>query len=801
MSGRPSTSSTDRGKPWPIPAQFNEAMQHLRTSMADVELQGGKAAVNKLGLPLLYSGNFADVYQVHCEQTGNTWAVKCFTKGATGLRERYSEISRHLGQAKLPFMVDFRYLDQGVRIEGAWYPIVKMRWIEGLRLNEFVRWALDSQPRMLDQLLTLWVTLAVRLREAEIAHADLQHGNVLLVPKDDQGNLLLRLIDYDGMYVPALADRRSGELGHPSYQHPQRASENIYSFDVDRFSHLAICCALRCLRVGGIRLWDQFDNGDNLLFTAADFLAPSSSAAFRQLWILRDQNAHAFVAHLALATLRPLNETPLVEDLIRDGQVQTLNDSERQQVQKLLEGVTSTSAAVAAEVPRRPSTADPIAEAPDAAWYVRPPSGSQYGPARGDVMKQWLVEGRVSSQSLVWREGWADWKVAGDVFPFLSLSAQNVPPIPGQVRPPTPGEQSEVQALLNGEHATSATIPAEASDSSGERTDPVTDRPPLPGRESTDREAPTREHGLLRRMARGADRFLGICAGEGNTLLHNFFRVVAVAAEAPRRTMTFCDRNIEECRKLAVAQLPHDESQWITRDQFIRAISPSTHLLVAHVICPVLERLASDQDLNLPDLCDVCDKLSEYKRSGKRRVKRNTVTLGNKWRIEMKEGGGGSSMTDDPTRGRYQFYDGASWRLDGDTRFRIQVGIKPDQTKAADIVFWLHIEVETTQEARATRPRAMQLDQYFQDYTAQLFGDKGFKSRFAGKGKPSRKGLMYNAGELVLYRDDPRLERFPDTLFWIIANLNDLRDNLIAIADRGKPITAPPRPLRCKLDA
>src|SRR5207249_3997580 len=40
---------------------------------------------------------------------------------------------------------------------------------------------------------------------------------------------------------------------------------------------------------------------------------------------------------------------------------------------------------------------DPIAEAPAAIWYVRPPTGGQYGPARGDIMRKWLSEGRVSS--------------------------------------------------------------------------------------------------------------------------------------------------------------------------------------------------------------------------------------------------------------------------------------------------------------------------------------------------------------------------------------------------------------------
>jgi hypothetical protein len=66
------------------------------------------------------------------------------------------------------------------------------------------------------------------------------------------------------------------------------------------------------------------------------------------------------------------------------------------------------------------SVTDPIAEAPDAVWYVRPPSGGQYGPAKGDVMQRWIAEGRVSTDSLVWREGWPDWVTAGPVFPTLN---------------------------------------------------------------------------------------------------------------------------------------------------------------------------------------------------------------------------------------------------------------------------------------------------------------------------------------------------------------------------------------------
>jgi hypothetical protein len=62
---------------------------------------------------------------------------------------------------------------------------------------------------------------------------------------------------------------------------------------------------------------------------------------------------------------------------------------------------------------------DPIAEAPEMIWYIRPPSGGQFGPAPGDLMRSWMSEGRVSADSLVWREGWRDWQEAGTVFPKL----------------------------------------------------------------------------------------------------------------------------------------------------------------------------------------------------------------------------------------------------------------------------------------------------------------------------------------------------------------------------------------------
>lgn len=75
------------------------------------------------------------------------------------------------------------------------------------------------------------------------------------------------------------------------------------------------------------------------------------------------------------------------------------------------------------------SVSDPISEAPHADWYVRPPTGGQFGPASGDIMRTWISEGRVTPDSLVWREGWADWQKASATFQGLKASSVPTPVI------------------------------------------------------------------------------------------------------------------------------------------------------------------------------------------------------------------------------------------------------------------------------------------------------------------------------------------------------------------------------------
>jgi GYF domain 2 len=110
-----------------------------------------------------------------------------------------------------------------------------------------------------------------------------------------------------------------------------------------------------------------------------------------------------------------------------------------------------TAVAPAPPAPVSVPMTDPIQEAPQAIWYVRPATGGQYGPARGDMMRGWLSEGRVSADSLVWREGWPDWRAANKVFPNLGAPAE------GGFQTPVVGGESGATRVIRPQRKNSST--------------------------------------------------------------------------------------------------------------------------------------------------------------------------------------------------------------------------------------------------------------------------------------------------------------------------------------------------------
>ena len=192
--------------PWPAPAEYQQAIQNPQHCFVDPELQAGQPILTPLGLTRVASGRFASVYQIR--NGSRAWAVRCFVRQITDQEHRYHLISQHLQKVQLSSLVEFVYQPQGIRLSGQWYPIVKMEWVEGKPLHTFVEYNLRAK-KVLQDLAIQWRSLVAELHRVQVAHEDLQHGNILV----SRGRV--RLVDYDGLFIPSLRGEKSRELGHP----------------------------------------------------------------------------------------------------------------------------------------------------------------------------------------------------------------------------------------------------------------------------------------------------------------------------------------------------------------------------------------------------------------------------------------------------------------------------------------------------------------------------------------------------------------------------------------------------------
>ena len=291
---------------WPTLSDYQEAVQCPRACFSDGALQAGQPALNGLGLPQPITGGFASVYQlVHGK---SRWAVRCFLHRIPDLQERYALISRALKSKPLRCAVGFDFLTEGIRVKGSWYPALKMEWVDGDTLSVGVKKLLSS-PKALLKLADRWADLVESLERASIAHGDLQHGNVLIAHGE------FRLIDYDGMFVPALKGRGCHEKGHPAFQHPKRSGRD-FDADIDRFSALVIHLSLLAL-ARETKLWSRFHDEDNLLFRSSDFASPDSSEVFKAVESVGDPLVSRLAEILRRACRGSLREVPRLAEALK----------------------------------------------------------------------------------------------------------------------------------------------------------------------------------------------------------------------------------------------------------------------------------------------------------------------------------------------------------------------------------------------------------------------------------------------------------------------------------------------------
>ncbi|MEI6328789.1 MAG: pentapeptide repeat-containing protein [Pseudanabaena sp. ELA645] len=281
---------------WPLNIDFTIAVQNPQLCFADPDLKQALTSKNSRGRVLLWSGNFATVYKLTQKSTqgDRCWAVRCFTRTPqSDVQQRYQAISEYLAKHQIPYLVNFEFIAQGILVKGEWYPILKMDWVQGVELDRYIGEYLDDSQVLL-RLDRQLQELQKDLQKVGIAHGDLQHGNIMV---DDQGEL--KLVDYDGMYVPALHGAPPLEIGHPNYQPPQRSPKD-FSDRLDDFSFAVISLSLRAL-ANEPNLWENFhEDNKNLIFRQNDFQEPELSPVFQAISNIPDDETRDLCDRLIL---------------------------------------------------------------------------------------------------------------------------------------------------------------------------------------------------------------------------------------------------------------------------------------------------------------------------------------------------------------------------------------------------------------------------------------------------------------------------------------------------------------------
>ncbi|MBI5773464.1 MAG: hypothetical protein HZA89_06945 [Verrucomicrobia bacterium] len=290
---------------WPSHTDYQDAIQNPHICFEDESIKTGEVGCDMLGLPKVMSGNFACVYSL---RTGpDRWAIRCFVRQVLGQQGRYSRMSQHLCGLGLPCLVTFEYFLRGIKLRNEWYPIVKMQWVDGLPLNQWLEEHFDK-PDVLKDMLVKWRAMVNSLRAHSLAHGDLQHGNIMITPDNE-----IRLVDYDGMYTPAFKGK-SPELGHANFQHPRRTPD-FYNENLDNFAALVIHTSFLAL-VDQPDLFKKFYTGDNVLFLSKDYNNVAQSQIIKALKEHKNPNVQKLASLIERLCLVDISQVPVYEDVI-----------------------------------------------------------------------------------------------------------------------------------------------------------------------------------------------------------------------------------------------------------------------------------------------------------------------------------------------------------------------------------------------------------------------------------------------------------------------------------------------------
>ena len=219
------------------------------------------------GEPYRSSGAFAVVFKMKDEQTGKCYALKCFTEEQEGRAEAYRQIADELEFVDSSYITSVKYLDKEIFVDSSCeedeLPVLLMDWIDGETMENYIAENYQDNYAMA-MLCYRFCKMAAWLRSQPFAHGDIKPDNIMVRPDGS-----LTLVDYDGMFVPAMKGQKSPTIGTKDFSHPLRTVDD-FDETIDDFALASIALSLKAISLKP-SLLDEYGAADRLLFSVNDY--------------------------------------------------------------------------------------------------------------------------------------------------------------------------------------------------------------------------------------------------------------------------------------------------------------------------------------------------------------------------------------------------------------------------------------------------------------------------------------------------------------------------------------------------
>ena len=262
---------------YPLISEYVRAIQNASNNLD--ELAHLIPVQDDHGEPYRSSGAFAVVFKMKDEQTGKCYALKCFTEEQEGRAEAYRQIADELEFVDSSYITSVKYLDKEIFVDSSCeedeFPVLLMDWIDGETMETYIAENYQDNYTMA-MLCYRFCKMAVWLRSQPFAHGDIKPDNIMVRPDGT-----LTLVDYDGMFVPAMKGQKSPTIGTKDFSHPLRTIDD-FDETIDDFALASIALSLKAISLKP-SLFDEYGAADRLLFSADDYCDLSKSKVMAAL--------------------------------------------------------------------------------------------------------------------------------------------------------------------------------------------------------------------------------------------------------------------------------------------------------------------------------------------------------------------------------------------------------------------------------------------------------------------------------------------------------------------------------------